>query len=245
MNDNYVLKEIIEKHKHLLSLSDSKAKLANVKAILQYHNISIQSNMKTADLKELLLQHWNPISAVPITFVFDSSIDNYTEAPNKETSSLIQQQLTDFVHVTLVHDSVINLVKTQKDITESESKKWFDLAPVKHGYTPEQHPTKKQKAKKSMRNPPRQADITTWTDDSHALDKESKVKSFKEMINALQNTISSSDSKDDFDENFQLLGNPYLCFQKLDEPTEDEKQLMHSKFYMSDLFFTYHMIVNG
>jgi len=65
------------------------------------------------------------------------------------------------------------------------------------------------------------------------------------MINALQNTISSSDSEDDFDENFQLLANPYLCFQKLDEPTEDEKQLMHSKFYMSDFFFTYHMIVNG
>jgi len=56
--DNYVLKEIIEKHKHLLSLSDSRASdLANMKAILQYHNISIQSNMKTADLKELLLQH--------------------------------------------------------------------------------------------------------------------------------------------------------------------------------------------
>jgi len=54
-------------------------------------------------------------------------------------------------------------VKTQKDITESESKKWFDLTPVKHGYTPERHPTKK-KAKKSMRNPPRQPDIQviTW-----------------------------------------------------------------------------------
>jgi len=52
-------------------------------------------------------------------------------------------------------------VKTQKDITESESKKAFDLTPVKHGYTPERHLTKKQKAKKSMRNPPRQADITT------------------------------------------------------------------------------------
>ena len=36
LTDNYVLKEIIEKHKHLLSLTDSKAKLANMKAVPQY-----------------------------------------------------------------------------------------------------------------------------------------------------------------------------------------------------------------
>ena len=78
--------------------------------------------MKISDLKELLLQHCDPISAVPVTFVSDSSIENYTEAPNKETSPLIQQQLTDFVPLTFVHDSMINLVKTQEDITESESK---------------------------------------------------------------------------------------------------------------------------
>ena len=41
LNDNEIIKEIIQKHKNLLSLSDSKASLANIKSILQHHNISI------------------------------------------------------------------------------------------------------------------------------------------------------------------------------------------------------------
>ena len=63
LNDNQVIKEIIEKHKNLLMLRDKKASLTNIKAILQHHNISTQSNRKIANLKELLLKHCNSFSS--------------------------------------------------------------------------------------------------------------------------------------------------------------------------------------
>ena len=53
LNDNQVIKRIIEDHKNLLMLKDNKASLTNIKAILQHYSISTQSNQKIADLKEL------------------------------------------------------------------------------------------------------------------------------------------------------------------------------------------------
>ena len=86
-NNQEIIKEIVQQHKCLLSLSDNKAKLANIKAILQYHNIPMKFNMKIADLSDLLLQHCNTTTTVPITFVSDFSIDNYTEASKRDNFS--------------------------------------------------------------------------------------------------------------------------------------------------------------
>ena len=227
LNDNEIIKEIIQKHKNLLSLSDSKASLANIKSILQHHNISIQSNRKMADLKEVLLKHCNSLSSVFITFVPDYSIENYTEAP-KKNFNLHNPQLTDFVPVTFVNDSMINLIKTKGTEAESETAgtKRLDLTAVKHGYTSERHPNKKQKACKAMQNPPREPKITTRRDETEDLTTEqsTEIKSFKEMVAALQKTmLPSSDSEDDFDNDFKLLDkSDDLFFQKLDEPTENK-----------------------
>lgn len=79
-NNNDIIKGIIHQHKNLLSLSDNKVKLDNIKAVLLYHNISIPPNMKLADLKDLLLHHCNTTTTMPITFVSDCSIENYTVA---------------------------------------------------------------------------------------------------------------------------------------------------------------------
>ena len=42
---------------------------------------------------------------------------------------------------------MINMVKTEEivKVTETSSSKQRDLTPVKHGYTSERHPSKKQK----------------------------------------------------------------------------------------------------
>ena len=73
-NNNDILKSIIHQHKNLLSLSDNKVKLDNIKAVLLHHNISIPPNMKIGDLKDLLLYHCNTTKTVPITFVSDCNI---------------------------------------------------------------------------------------------------------------------------------------------------------------------------
>ena len=132
-------------------LKDNKASLTNIKAILQHYSISTQSNQKIADLKELLLKQCNSFSSVPITFVPDCSVENYIEAPERNHSNLPHKQLNDFVPVTFVNDSMINMVKTQETVTETAGIKRLNLTPVKHGYTPERHPTKKQKKSKPTR----------------------------------------------------------------------------------------------
>ncbi|KAL9951170.1 hypothetical protein ACROYT_G043787 [Oculina patagonica] len=238
-NNNDIIKEIIDKHKNLLSLSDNKVKLDNIKAVLLYHNISIPSNMKLADLKDLLLHHCNTTTTMPITFISDCSIENYTVAPEKDHS--IKHEEIECVPVTFVNDSMINLVKTQDSVKDDfysetdESFKRSDLTPHKQGYTPERHPTKKQRAWKpsSLKT----NDISkSWTDDNPAIE-EPKNKSFKEMVDAIHNrTINSCDSDDDFDEAFKPLDNTYLYFTTLDEPTESEKQFMETKCFLSDSF---------
>ena len=85
------MKDIINKHKVLLSLSDNKVKHDNIKAILHYHNISIPTNFKLPDLKDLLLQHCNTTMTMPIIFVSDCSIETYTEAKEREHSSKHEQ----------------------------------------------------------------------------------------------------------------------------------------------------------
>ena len=49
--------------------------------------------------------------------------------------------------------------------------------------------------------------------------------------------MPSSDNKEEFESHFKLLDSSEdLFFQKLDEPTENEKQTMCTKSYMSGLF---------
>ena len=249
LNDNQVIKRIIEDHKNLLMLKDNKASLTNIKAILQHYSISTQSNQKIADLKELLLKQCNSFSSVPITFVPDCSVENYIEAPERNHSNLPHKQLNDFVPVTFVNDSMINMVKTQETVTETAGIKRLNLTPVKHGYTPERHPTKKQKGSKPTHDPPRKLKISVRDEATEDLSfKQSpEIKSFKEMVAALQkDTLSSSDSAEEFESDFKLLDSSEdLFFQKFDEPTENEKQKMCAKSYMSDLFdqtYDYQMV---
>ena len=121
MNENQVIKGIIEDHKNLLMLKDNKVNITNIKAILQHYSISTQSNRKIADLKEHLLKQCNSFSSVPITFVPDCSVENYTEAPERNHSNLPHKQLNDSVPLTFVNDSMINMVKTQETVTETAS----------------------------------------------------------------------------------------------------------------------------
>lgn len=148
---------------------------------------------------------------------------------------------TTCVPVTFINDSMINLVKTQETMKddcyfETESFQRSDLTPHKQGYTPERHPTKKQKAWKSITSLEANDSRTSWADESLSI-KEPKSKSFKEIVDAIhKTTIDSSDSDDDFDEAFKPLDNTDLYFSTLDEPTENEKQSMQAKYFMSDLF---------
>ena len=49
--------------------------------------------------------------------------------------------------------------------------------------------------------------------------------------------MPSSESEEEFESHFKLLdGSEDLFFQKLDEPTENKKQMMCTKSYMSVLF---------
>ena len=58
--------------------------------------------------------------------------------------------------------------------------------------------------------------------------------------------MPSSDSEEEFESAFKLLdGSEDIFFQKLDEPTENEKQRMCAKSYMSGLFdqtYDYQMV---
>ena len=198
-NNQEIIKEIVQQHKCLLSLSDNKAKLANIKAILQYHNIPMKLNMKIADLSDLLLQHCNTTTTVPITFVSDFSIDNYTEA-SKRDINFSQNELADFVPATFINDSnMITLVQAGEDISETNNLKRRDLTPVKQGYTPERHPTKKQKSQ------PRVTETTSCVDEnSHESISEPRFSylnslrtSFKEMVYALQEESNFSSNESD------------------------------------------------
>ena len=63
-------------------------------------------------------------------------------------------------------------------------------------------------------------------------------KSFKEMVDALdeESKFPSSESDDDDFEHEQPLHKSELYFIQLEEPTENEKQLMQRKLFMSDSF---------
>ena len=200
-NNHEIIKDIIQNHKNLLSLPDNKVKLDNIKAILLYHSISIAPNMKVADLKDLLLQHCNTTMTMPITFVSDCNIENYTVAPEREQSSKYDQNTSVHVPVTFINDSMINLVKTeeQKDGNYPETKgaKRADLTPNKEGYTPERHPIKKHKVE--AKDTKKINKIVTT--------KQSKFKSFREMIDASPSSAfnSSGSDSDDFEQAFQPL----------------------------------------
>ena len=72
-------------------------------AILQHYNIPAQkSNKKIGDQNELLLKHCHSFLSVPITFVPDCSIENYSEAPEQKKSTLPDKQLNEFVPVAFV-----------------------------------------------------------------------------------------------------------------------------------------------
>ena len=69
---------------------------------------------------------------------------------------------------------------------------------MKHGYTPERHPTKKQKGSKPTHDPPRKLKISARDKATEDLSFEQspEIKSFKEMVAALQkDTLPSSDSE--------------------------------------------------
>ena len=63
--------------------------------------------------------------------------------------------------------------------------------------------------------------------------KESKSKSFKELIKSLTPAYDSSEGDNDFDEAFQpLIILIVICsWMTLGEPTESEKQVMQAKSY--------------
>ena len=160
-------------------------------------------------------------------------------APEKD--HLVKHEQTECVPVTFVHDSMINLVKTQdtnKDEFDSETAESFKrshLTPHKQGYTPERHPTKKQTAWKPSSIETN--DICTSLTDDKPATEEPRSKSFKEMIDAIHKSeINSSDSDYDFDEAFKPLDNTDLYFSTLDEPTEGEKQYTEAKCFLSDSF---------
>ena len=52
------------------------------------------------------------------------------------------------------------MVKAQETVTETAGFKLLNLTPVKHGYTPERHPTKKQKGSKPTHDPPKELKIS-------------------------------------------------------------------------------------
>ena len=94
--------------------------------------------------------------------------------------------------------TLINMVKAQETVTETAGIKLLNLTPVKHGYTPERHPTKKQKGSKPTHDPPRKLKISVRDEATEDLSFEQspEIKSFKEMVAALQkDTLPSSDSE--------------------------------------------------
>ena len=61
---------------------------------------------------------------------------------------------------------------------------------MKHGYTPERHPTKKQKGSKPTHDPPRELKISVRDEATEDLSFEQspEIKSFKEMVAAYKKT---------------------------------------------------------
>ena len=78
--------------------------------------------------------------------------------------------------------------------------KRIDLTPNKQGYTSERHPTKKQKVGKTELNYDSD-DINSGKTGESFVFKESKSKSFKELIKSL--TPACDSSENDFDKAFQ------------------------------------------
>ena len=109
-------------------------------------------------------------------------------APEKDHS--VKHEQTECVPVTFVHDSMITLVKTQdtnKYEFDSETAESFNrshLTPHKQGYTPERHPTKKQRAWKPSSIETN--DICTSLTDDNPATEEPRSKSFKEMVDAIK-----------------------------------------------------------
>lgn len=82
--------------------------------------------------------------------------------------------------------------------------KWIDLTPKKQGYTLVRHPTKNKKVGKTELNYDTDDMNCGKTAESFVF-KESKSKSFKELIKSLTPVCDSSESDDDFDKAFQPL----------------------------------------
>ena len=86
---------------------------------------------------------------------------------------------------------------------------WFNTY-NKQGYTLERHPRKKQKVGKTELNYDTDGINSGKTGESFVF-KESKSKSFKELIKSLTPTCDSSESGDDFEKAFQpLIINSYM-----------------------------------
>ena len=105
------MKDILNKHKVLLSLPDNQIKLDNIGAITCYHNIPITANIKLPDLKDLQLKHCNATLTIPMTFVSDGSIQTVTEV--KESDRFTKHEEATCVAITFVNDVMINLAKSK------------------------------------------------------------------------------------------------------------------------------------
>ena len=71
----------------------------------------------------------------------------------------------------------------------------------------------------------------------YPLSNHQKLNNLRKWFLPKKDTLPSSESEEEFESHFKLLdGSEDLFFQKLDEPTENEKQTMCTKSYMSVLF---------
>jgi hypothetical protein len=122
----------------------------------------------------------------------------------------------EWVPVTFVCDSIINKFTTHEEIRNEESAeltsslKRFEFSPQKGGYTPERHPTKKQKTLKSMRDVPLESSSDSDDNDKVDRPRHKKTKSFKELLLELTNAADSeltlsSDSDDEFNKHVKPL----------------------------------------
>ena len=176
-------------------LRDHKASRTNIMAILQHYNIPAQkSNKKIGDLNELLLKHCHSFLSVPITFVPDCSIENYSEAPEQKKSTLPDKQLNEFVPVAFVNDSMVNLIKTRENEAETPGSKQLDLKPMKHGYMPERHVLGR---KRKVSKPQLKTTMRRESKEYRTMHEQSKkVQLCTEM--------PSSDGEEDFESDFNL-----------------------------------------
>ena len=158
---------------------------------------------------------------MPITFVSGCSIETYSEAKEREHSRKHEQATC--VPITFIDGAMINAIKTQKNtdgeyLEEMKTFKRLDLTPNQQGYTPERHPTKNKKLGKQLNYDT--GDINSGKTGESFVFKESKSKSFKELIKSLTPTCDSSDSDHDFDKDFQpLIIDSNMFFVTLGEPT--------------------------